>query len=137
MYSLIRVWIGLKLARMAIHDSVVVRTTSATDSPSAPTLYWIPKNGIQSATSSVLEPRPAGQVAEQQEQRGDPRQQREDQRHRPRRGRRTEPDRERPDQRQEDDDRQERDARHVHRQRPASSRYEPAITISPTAIPSA
>ena len=48
MYSLIRVWIGLKLARMVIHVSVVVRTTSATDSPSTPSLYWMPKSGIQS-----------------------------------------------------------------------------------------
>ena len=37
MYSLIRVWIGLKLARIEIHDRVVVRTTSATARPSAPT----------------------------------------------------------------------------------------------------
>ena len=47
MYSLIRVWIGLNEARMAIQVRVVVRTTSATDSPSAPTLYWMPKIGIQ------------------------------------------------------------------------------------------
>ena len=47
MYSLIRVWIGLNEDRIAIHVSVVVRTTSATDSPSAPTLYWMPKTGIQ------------------------------------------------------------------------------------------
>ena len=45
MYSLIRVWIGLKLARMQIQVSVVVSTTSATDSPSTPSLYWIPKSG--------------------------------------------------------------------------------------------
>ena len=38
MYALIRVWIGLKLARMAIAERVVVRTTSATDRPSAPSL---------------------------------------------------------------------------------------------------
>ncbi len=38
MYSLIRVWIGLKLARIAIQDMVVVRTTRATARPSAPTL---------------------------------------------------------------------------------------------------
>jgi hypothetical protein len=49
---LIRVWIGLKLARMQIHDSVVVRTTSAADRPSTPSLYWMPNSGIQSATSS-------------------------------------------------------------------------------------
>ena len=56
MYSLIRVWIGLKLARMAIHDSVVVSTTSATDSPSAPSLYWMPKNGIQSSARRTGSP---------------------------------------------------------------------------------
>ena len=38
MYSLIRVWIGLKLERIAIHERVVVSTTSATARPSAPTL---------------------------------------------------------------------------------------------------
>ena len=137
MYSLIRVWIGLKLARMAIQESVVVRTTSATDRPSTPTLYWIPKNGIHSATSPNWKPGRPGQEADQQQERGDPRQQREDQGHRACRGRRAEADHERADQRQEDDDRQERNARDVHRQRPASSRYEPAITISPMAMPRA
>ena len=58
MYSLIRVWIGLKLARMEIHVRVVVRTTSATDSPSAPSLYWMPKIGIQSTRLDELEARP-------------------------------------------------------------------------------
>ena len=56
MYSLIRVWIGLKLARMAIDVSVVVRTTSATDSPSAPSLYWMPKAGIHEAVSTNWKP---------------------------------------------------------------------------------
>ena len=46
MYSLIRVWIGLKLASSAIHVRSVVSTTSAIDSPSAPTLYWMPNTGI-------------------------------------------------------------------------------------------
>ena len=50
MYSFTRSLIGEKLARIEIHDSVVVSTTIATESPSAPTLYWIPKIGIQSAT---------------------------------------------------------------------------------------
>ena len=52
MYSLIRVWIGFQLARMAIHDRVVVSTTMATASPSAPSLYWMPKTGIQSTVST-------------------------------------------------------------------------------------
>ena len=47
MYSLIRVWIGFNEARMEIQVRVVVRTMRAIDSPSAPTLYWIPKIGIQ------------------------------------------------------------------------------------------
>ena len=55
MYSLIRVWIGVKLARMQIHDRVVVSTTRAADSPSTPSLYWMPKIGIQSIASTVLE----------------------------------------------------------------------------------
>ena len=56
MYSLIRVWIGAKLARMLIQVSVVVSTTRATDSPSTPSLYWIPKNGIQSTVVSNWKP---------------------------------------------------------------------------------
>ena len=48
MYSLIRVWIGFQLARMEIQVSVVVSTTRAADSPSTPSLYWMPKTGIQS-----------------------------------------------------------------------------------------
>ena len=64
MYSLIRVWIGLKLARIEIHDRVVVRTTSRTDRPSAPTLYWIPKNGIHWATSTYWNRPPRGPLGE-------------------------------------------------------------------------
>ncbi len=60
MYSLIRVWIGLKLARIEIHDSVVVSTTSRTASPSAPSLYWIPKKGIHCAASTYWKPGRSG-----------------------------------------------------------------------------
>ena len=56
MYSLIRVWIGAKLARMLIQVRVVVRTTSASDSPSTPSLYWMPKSGIQSNSSTNWKP---------------------------------------------------------------------------------
>jgi hypothetical protein len=56
MYSLIRVWMGLKLARIEIHDRVVVSTTSATARPSAPSLYWMPKIGIQSTISTYWKP---------------------------------------------------------------------------------
>ncbi len=77
MYSLIRVWIGLKLARIEIHDRVVVRTTSATDSPSAPSLYWMPKIGDPVDRLDELEAGPIRQVAEQQEERDDPGHQRE------------------------------------------------------------
>ena len=73
MYSLIRVWIGAKLARMLIQDSVVVRTTRATDSPSAPSLYWMPKNGIQSAAAANWKPSLPRQVADQQERARRPR----------------------------------------------------------------
>ena len=55
MYSLIRVWIGAKLARMLIQHSVVVRTTRASDRPSMPSLYWMPKIGIQSTCLDELE----------------------------------------------------------------------------------
>ncbi len=56
MYSFTRSLIGPKLARMLIQDSVVVSTTSTTDSPSAPSLYWMPKAGIQSACSTNSKP---------------------------------------------------------------------------------
>ena len=55
MYSLIRVWIGAKLARMLIQLRVVVRTTSASDRPSTPSLYWMPKIGIQCDLLDELE----------------------------------------------------------------------------------
>ena len=55
MYSLIRVWIGVKLARMLIQVRVVVRTTSGSDSPSTPSLYWMPKIGIQLELLDELE----------------------------------------------------------------------------------
>ena len=139
MYSLIRVWIGPKLARMLIQVSVVVRTTSATDSPSTPSLYWMPKNGIQSIASLELEARVAGQEGHEQDERDDPRQ------------RARTPSATRPraalvgriataigaDERQERDDREDREAGEVHRQRPTSTRYEPAMTIRPMAMPSA
>ena len=56
MYSLIRIWIGRKLASREIHVRVVVRTTSATDRPSAPSLYWMPKSGIQGSVSTNWKP---------------------------------------------------------------------------------
>ena len=56
MYSFTRSWIGPKEARMLIHDSVVVRTTRTADRPSTPTLYWIPKTGIQSTVSLYEKP---------------------------------------------------------------------------------
>ena len=56
MYSLIRVWIGVQLARIEIQVRVVVRTTSAADSPSIPSLNWIPKIGIQSAWTEYSKP---------------------------------------------------------------------------------
>ena len=37
---------------MEIHVRVVVRTTIATASPSTPSLYWMPKTGIQSTVST-------------------------------------------------------------------------------------
>jgi hypothetical protein len=49
MYSLIRSLIGRNEARIEIHDRVVVRMTRISDRPSTPILYWMPKNGIQSA----------------------------------------------------------------------------------------
>ena len=60
MYSLIRVVIGLKLARMLIQESVVVSTSRAADSPSSPSLNWMPKTGIQSYVSSNWNPGDVG-----------------------------------------------------------------------------
>ena len=56
MYSLTRSRIGPKEARMLIQVRVVVSTTSTADSPSTPTLYWIPKTGIQSTVSTIENP---------------------------------------------------------------------------------
>ena len=52
MYSFNRSLIGPNEARMLIHDSSVVRTTSSAARPSTPTLYWTPKTGIQSTRST-------------------------------------------------------------------------------------
>ena len=123
---------------MQIHVRVVVRTTSATDRPSTPSLYWMPKTGIQSYGLDELEAGPvARQVADEQEQRDDPGRERE------RRApcgrvqrRRQDRDHERADERQERDDRQDRACRRRFISRlPTSSRYEPAITIRPMAMP--
>ena len=59
MYSFTRSLIGPKLARMEIQVRVVVRTTIATDSPSTPSLYWMPKRGIQSSCSTYWKVMPA------------------------------------------------------------------------------
>ena len=59
MYSFTRSLIGEKLARMEIQVSVVVRTTIATERPSTPTLYWMPKSGIQSSVSTNWKLMPA------------------------------------------------------------------------------
>ena len=139
MYSLTRVWIGLKLARMLIHVSVVVSTTSATDMPSTPSLYWMPKTRdpvgtvstnwkpvdasaskptrSSSETTQVASavPAPAGRAQALRQER----------------------DEDRADERQERDERQDRQGVHVHRRSPTRRRYEPAMTISPTAMPSA
>ena len=52
MYSLIRSLIGRNEARIEIHDSVVVRITRISERPSTPSLYWIPKTGIQLTVST-------------------------------------------------------------------------------------
>ena len=59
MYSFTRSWIGPKLARIEIHVSVVVRATIATERPSTPSLYWMPKSGIQSSCSTYWKAIPA------------------------------------------------------------------------------
>src|SRR3972149_3137798 len=56
MYSFTRSVIGLKLARMLIQVSSVVSTTSTRLMPSTPSLYWMPKAGIHSATSLRTKP---------------------------------------------------------------------------------
>ena len=97
-------------ARMQIHVSVVVSTTKAADSPSTPSLYWMPKMGIQSTVSMNWNwARPTRQIADQQQQRHDPRRERDDERGRARPAARQERHDERPDERQERDDRQDRE----------------------------
>ena len=54
--ALLAALIGPKLARMLIQVRVVVRTTSAIEMPSTPSLYWMPKVGTQSATSPNWKP---------------------------------------------------------------------------------
>ncbi len=56
MYSFTRTLIGAKLARMLIQLSVVVRATMSTLRPSTPSLYWMPKDGIQSVASLNWKP---------------------------------------------------------------------------------
>ena len=60
MYSLIRSLMGENEARMLIQVRVVVRTTRTSDSPSTPTLYWMPKTGIQLIASTSWNGRAAG-----------------------------------------------------------------------------
>ena len=62
MYSLTRSRIGPNEARMLIQVRVVVSTTSTADRPSTPTLYWIPKTGIQSTVSTIEKPGLAGSM---------------------------------------------------------------------------
>ena len=56
MYSFTRSLIGPKLARMLIQVRVVVSTTRASEMPSTPSLYWMPKAGTQSACSTNWKP---------------------------------------------------------------------------------
>ena len=56
MYSLTRVWIGPKEARIEIIVRSVVRSTNTSEIPSTPTLYWIPKKLIQSACCTNWKP---------------------------------------------------------------------------------
>ena len=56
MYSFTRVWMGPKLARMLTAVSSVVSSTSTSEMPSTPTLYWMPKKPIQSASWTSWKP---------------------------------------------------------------------------------
>ena len=92
----------------------------------------MPKTGIQSSLDAELEARVVRHVADEQQQRDDPGHQRERERRRPRvqRDGRIATTM-RAEQRQERDDRRGSADGEVHRQFPASSRYEPAITMQP------
>ena len=70
MYSFTRSLIGEKLARMVIQVRVVVSTTSARQMPSTPSLYWIPKSGIQSTSSTNWKPARCRRRARQEAERG-------------------------------------------------------------------
>ena len=80
MYSLTRFWMGLNDARMLIQVSVVVSTTRTIESPSTPTVYWMPNIGIQSTRSTNWKPGGPRDEARQHAQRDDPGGQREAQR---------------------------------------------------------
>ena len=139
MYSLIRVWIGAKLAQDADPRSVVVRTTRASDSPSTPSLYWMPKTRDPVDVSTNWKPRRPRQVKPTSSSSETTHVSERDAERQPRaaRRRRQEAIDERADERQERDERQDRDRADVHRQPRARSRYEPAMTISPMAMPRA
>ena len=140
MYSLTRSRIGPNEARMLIQVRVVVSTTSTADRPSTPTLYWIPKTGIQSTVSTIEKPGRAGSMPTSitsDRPKATSEVPSAAQRMAALVAARDECDEQRPDERREGDRAQDREGRQVHRQRPAMTRYEPAITISPRAMPSA
>ena len=86
MYSFTRSLMGRKLARMLIQVSVVVSTTSTRLMPSMPTVYSMPKAGIQGTFSTKVKPDAGGGGVEggQQRQREREGEQRDDRA--PRRG---------------------------------------------------
>ena len=63
MYSFTRSLIGPKLARMLIQVSVRGQHDQGDRRPSTPSLYWMPKTGIQSSGLGELEARVARQVS--------------------------------------------------------------------------
>ena len=106
MYSLIRVWIGSPAREDRDPGQRRRQDDERGRQPVDPSLNWMPKIGIQSdLETEYCEPRPAGQVADEQQQRDDPRREREPERDRRVSGRRQHGHDDRPDQRQERDDR--------------------------------
>ena len=138
MYSLIRVWIGLKLARIADPRQGRRQDDQRDRQPVGAELVLDAEDRDPVDGLDELEADPAGQVADEQEQRDDPGHERE---RRAPRGRADDAGRMATASAPMSGRKMMIDrigiAVDVHRQPPASSRYEPAMTISPMAMPSA
>ena len=132
---------GPKLARMLIHVSSVVSTTSTSEMPSTPSLYWMPKDGDPVDLLDELEAGAPRVEAQHRDEGQRERDQRGAER-RPAHDARTfsprdEGDDQRADERREDDEREDGNAGQRDHQRVVRKMMLMAITMSPAAMPRA